>query len=110
MVIFTYLLINPLTPTTPMAKLKPFYFNWLDEAGTNCGWNYIWAPDKIKAIKLARQKERPAKDFVYQVRIGATVEDRIGRSAGLWVNIGSLRQITLDELMELERMANMMCN
>jgi hypothetical protein len=93
-----------------MAKKKPFYFNWQDEAGTKCGWNTVWAQDKIKAIKAARQKERQAKEFVYQVRIGAKVEDRVGRAAGLYVNIGSVRQITLDELMELERLANMMCS
>lgn len=90
--------------------LKPFYFNWQDEAGVKCGWNTVWAQDKIKAIKAARAKERPAKEFVYQVRVGDKVEDRIGRSAGLYVNIGSVRQITLDELMELERLANMMCS
>lgn len=108
MVIFAYLLLL-IYNTTTMARLKPFYFNWQDEAGIKCGWNTVWAQDKIKAIKLARAKERPAKEFVYQVRIGAKVEDRIGRAPGLWVNIGSLRQCTLDELMELEQLANMMC-
>jgi hypothetical protein len=100
-----------MTTSNSKKGLKPFYFNWLDEKGLSTGWNSVWAKDPIKAIKAARAKEQLAKDFEYRVRLeDGSIATRVGRFSGLRVNISSIRQITLDELMELERLANMMCS
>ena len=72
-----------------MSKIsKTYKWNWVDENGHYCGWNWTNAFTKAEARKEARGNESPARD------------DQWGRNKGMYLDEKSLRRISEKDFME----------
>ena len=72
-----------------MSKIsKTYTWNWMDENGSYCGWNWCNAFSKDEARKEARANQSPARD------------DQWGRNKGMYFNEKSIKRVSQKEFME----------
>jgi len=68
-----------------------YHFNWIDEDGSVCGFNDVWATNKRDAVKLAKKMEIPAEDYSW------------GRMKGIFVEVKSMYKATPKQASSMDR-------
>jgi hypothetical protein len=93
-----------------------YHFNWIDENGSTCGFNDVWAPNKREAVKLAKKMETKAHWALYSPteRKYITVDEFIDceqhcfRNNGMYVDVKSMYKATRSQADEMNRIGWMM--
>ena len=67
---------------------KTYKWNWVDENGHYCGWNWCNAFTKAAARREAKKSQSPARD------------DKWGRNKGMYLDEKSLRRISNKDFQE----------
>ena len=82
---------------------KTYQWNWQDENGSQCGWNWCTAFSIAEARKTAKKMESPAREYTYDVYTDSTrtaTETRVGRNKGMFVDKRSLRRVSSASFMK----------
>ena len=79
---------------------KTYKWNWINEEGHPCGWNYCQAYTKAEAIKKAKKMQAPARDITYDIIVDGKVEQTTGRNKGMLLDEKSLRRMDDKDFME----------
>ena len=83
-----------------MSKIsKTYKWQWIDESGHWCGWNWTNAFSIAEARKVAKKMESPAREFTYDIIVDGKVEQTTGRNKGMFVDKKSLKRVSNDEFM-----------
>ena len=83
-----------------MSKIsKTYKWNWINEEGHYCGWNYCQAYTKAEARKEAKKMQAPARDITYDIIVDGKVVQTTGRNKGMFVDKKSLKRVSNDEFM-----------
>jgi hypothetical protein len=93
-----------------------YHFNWIDETGSVCGFNDVWAHTKREAIKKARAMETEAHWSLYDpeqrkyVAVDAPVNNgnHCFRMKGIYVKVESMYRATRSEADAMNRLGWMM--
>lgn len=83
-----------------MSKIsKTYKWNWVDENGHYCGWNWCNAFTIAEARKVARKMQSPARDITYDIIVDGKVEQTTGRNKGMLLENNSVKRVSNDEFM-----------
>lgn len=91
-----------------------YQFNWIDENGTTCGFNDVWAPNKREAVKRAKAMETKAHWALYDGKEYVWVTEEVKgkghcfRMEGMYVDVKSMYKATVKQADEMNRIGWMM--
>jgi len=93
-----------------------YHFNWIDENGSTCGFNDVWAPNKREAVKLAKKMETKAHWALYSPtqRKYITVDEFVDceqdcfRNKGMYVDVKSMYKATRSQADNMNRIGWML--
>jgi hypothetical protein len=93
-----------------------YQFNWIDENGTTCGFNDVWAPNKREAVKKAKKMETKAHWSLWDEdkREYVTVPNKVEgkghcfRMEGMYVDTKSMYKATFKQADDMNRLGWMM--
>lgn len=91
-----------------------YQFNWIDETGTTCGFNSVWAPNKREAKRLAKAMESKAgwrwnngTEYV-PVKKQVTTGGHCFYNKGMYLDVKSMYKATAKERDAMDRLSWMM--
>jgi len=93
-----------------------YHFNWIDEKGSVCGFNDVWAHSKREAVKKVRAMENKAHWALYDPEKGCYVEvpefvdngEHCFRNSGMYLKADSMYKATRSEADAMNRLGWMM--
>jgi len=93
-----------------------YQFHWIDENGTTCGFNDVWAPNKPEAVKRAKAMETKAHWalWVESQRKYVWVDEKVVgeghcfRMEGMYVDTKSMYKAKYSQAEAMNRAGNMM--
>jgi hypothetical protein len=90
-----------------------YHFNWIDENGHTCGFNNVWASNKRKAMKIAKQMERKAYWFKWDEKSQTYVDvpegtEKSHRNKGMYVDVKSMRRANAELRSAMDKLGHMM--
>jgi hypothetical protein len=93
-----------------------YQFNWMDENGSACGFNSVWATNKREAVKMAKARETKAHWALYDGKNYVTVPKEVFgkghcfRMEGMYVNVKSMYKATAKQRDRMDQIGWMLCN
>ena len=91
-----------------------YQFNWIEEGGSTCGFNDVWASNKKEAVKKAKAMENPAhwawyngKEYV-NVPAEVTTGGHCFYNKGMYVDVKSMYKATAKQADAMNRLGWMM--
>ena len=99
-----------------MNKKYIYTFSWMDEDGSYCGWNDVYADNVKEARKEAKKMETKAHWSLYdsKLRKYVTVPEEVTgkghcfRMKGMYINPKSFKKTSVEQHFENHRIASMM--
>jgi len=91
-----------------------YQFNWIDENGSTCGFNDVWASNKREAVKKAKAMETKAHWAWYDGSKYVTVPAEVTtgghcfRMKGMYVDVKSMYKATAKQADAMNRLGWMM--
>ena len=93
-----------------------YQFNWIEEGGSTCGFNDVWASNKKEAVKKAKAMESPAhwawyngKEYV-DVPAEVTTGGHCFYNKGMYVDVKSMYKATAKQADAMNQLGWMMSN
>lgn len=91
-----------------------YQFNWIDEDGTTCGFNDVWAPNKREAVKRAKKMENKAHWAWFNGDEYITVPEKVTTGGhcfynkGMYVDTKSMYKAKYSQAERMNRLGWMM--
>ena len=91
-----------------------YQFNWIEEGGSTCGFNDVWASNKKEAVKKAKAMENPAHWAWYNGKKYITVPAEVTSGGhcfwndGMYVDVKSMYKATQKQSDSMDRLSWMM--
>jgi hypothetical protein len=93
-----------------------YQFNWIEEGGSTCGFNDVWASNKKEAVKKAKAMESPAHWAWYNGTKYITVPAEVTTGGhcfynkGMYVDVKSMYKATAKQADAMNQLGWMMSN
>ena len=83
-----------------MSKIQKTYkWEWVDEDGRWCGWNWTNAYSKAEARREAKKMQSHAREITYDILVDGEVRQTTGRNKGMYLDEKTLKRVSNEEFM-----------